>query len=372
MKKSILFVALAAMVLLSCTNKPKYDIHLSLKNSDAKKVYIGISDLNKFVIIDSAEVKNGKAHMSGSVVKTQRAYLFAKEFKNKEVPFYIENSRININLDAKDFKSVKIKGGNLQAQVEEYIGIKEYYTKKFYAARDKYNAERKKYNQNKDPKLKDNLDTLGYRISQVFVQQKKAIIDFIRKYNSSPVAIHTLSENIQSIRNIDAIKLLESFTGDAKKSSVYKSIDKFVKKRATYAVGSVAPDFEMNTPEGKPFKLSSLRGKVVIMDIWASWCGPCRAENPNVKRIYKKFHKKGLEVLSVSLDDDKSKWVKAIKEDGLNWHHVSELNGWKSKVVKLYGVRGVPHIVIIDKKGVIVAKNLRDISLEKKIEELLK
>lgn len=372
MKKSILFVALAAMVLLSCTNKPKYDIHLSLKNSDAKKVYVGISDLNKFVIIDSAEVKNGKAHMSGSVIRTQKAYLFSREVKNMEIPFYIENSRININLDAKDFKSVKVIGGNLQAQVDEYKGICDYYTKKFYSVRDEYNAARKEYNISKDAKVKENLDSLSFKISQVFVQKNKAILDFITKYNSSPVAIHTLSDNIQSIRNLDAVKLLRNFTGDAKNSSVYRSIDKFVKKRATYAVGSMAPDFEINTPDGKPFKLSSLRGHVVIMDIWASWCGPCRAENPNVKRIYKKFHKKGLEVLSVSLDDDKSKWLKAIKEDGLNWHHVSELNGWKSKVVKLYGVRGVPHIVIIDKKGVIVAKNLRDVSLEKKVEELLK
>ncbi len=134
--------------------------------------------------------------------------------------------------------------------------------------------------------------------------------------------------------------------------------------------GQVAPDIVMKDPEGKERRLSDLRGKVVLIDFWASWCGPCRRENPNVVKLYKRFHDRGFEIYSVSLDRTREDWVRAIKADGLEWpNHVSDLKGWTSSGGKSYGVMSVPHTVLIDREGRLIARNLRGADLEKKLEE---
>jgi peroxiredoxin len=137
-------------------------------------------------------------------------------------------------------------------------------------------------------------------------------------------------------------------------------------------VGSVAPDFGQPTPEGNDLKLSDLRGKYVLVDFWASWCGPCRRENPNVVRMYDQYKSKGFEILSVSLDNTRDNWLKAIEADKLNWRHVSDLKGWSNSVAQLYEVTGIPQTYLIGPDGKIVAKGLRGPSLEAKLSELLK
>lgn len=134
----------------------------------------------------------------------------------------------------------------------------------------------------------------------------------------------------------------------------------------------MAPDIELKDPNGKPIKLSSLRGKVVLVDFWASWCRPCRAENPNVVRLYKQFKDKGFTVYSVSLDEDAVAWKKAIAQDGLIWPtHVSDLLGWSTPVIQLYKFDGIPYTVLIDREGKIIATGLRGMELEQKLKEAL-
>jgi peroxiredoxin len=146
----------------------------------------------------------------------------------------------------------------------------------------------------------------------------------------------------------------------------------YVDKMKKLNIGSLAPEIKLNSPEGKEIALSSLRGKIVLVDFWASWCGPCRKENPNVRKIYADYHSKGFEVFSVSLDKDKSAWTKAIADDKLTWTHVSDLGYWQSSVVPLYDIKGIPMTVLLDKEGKIVAKNLRGEQLAAKVAELLK
>lgn len=136
-----------------------------------------------------------------------------------------------------------------------------------------------------------------------------------------------------------------------------------VKRIASITLGGTPPDFTMETPDGKSISLHGVKGKVKILDFWASWCGPCRAENPNVKRIYEKFHKKGLEILSVSLDTDKGAWVNAIQTDGLPWHHASEL-GKANTARDVYNVYAIPFILILDENNKIIAEGLRGERLE--------
>lgn len=138
------------------------------------------------------------------------------------------------------------------------------------------------------------------------------------------------------------------------------------------SMGAVAPEFAQNNLDGQPISLSSLRGKYVLIDFWASWCGPCRAENPHVKTAYEKFKSKNFEILAVSLDNKKDAWVQAIEKDGLPWLHVSDLQGWKNVVAEQYNVKAIPQNWLIDPNGVIIGQNMRGKDLEEKLAQVLK
>ena len=145
-----------------------------------------------------------------------------------------------------------------------------------------------------------------------------------------------------------------------------------VKTMKTVEVGQKAPDFTLNDPDGKPISLSSKFGpKLLLVDFWASWCGPCRQENPNVVKVYNDFHKKGFDIVGVSLDREKDGWVKAIKDDKLTWTHISDLQYWNSAAAKLYAVNGIPANFLLDATGTIVGKNLRGDDLYNKVNETL-
>jgi len=143
-----------------------------------------------------------------------------------------------------------------------------------------------------------------------------------------------------------------------------------ITKAKQFIVGAEAPELAFPTPTGEVLKLSDLRGKVVLVDFWASWCGPCRRENPNVVRLYKKYKDQGFEILGVSLDRKKDKWVGAIEKDGLEWYHISDLKGWQSKAASTYGVSSIPQTVLLDREGKIIARNLRGEVLAKALDEL--
>lgn len=209
--------------------------------------------------------------------------------------------------------------------------------------------------------------------TQLVNEHNQYLKEFIEKHTSSFASLAAIQQ-LQPDEFMDTyFKLDDGLFAKYPNSNYIKAFHEGVSSSRKLAVGTMAPEILMNTPAERPLALSSLKGRVVLIDFWASWCGPCRAENPNVVKAYKKYQSKGFDIYSVSLDKDMEKWKQAIKADGLTWSsHVCDFKFWQSPVVALYNFNAIPTNVLIDREGKILAKNLRGEALDKKLEEVLK
>jgi len=220
-------------------------------------------------------------------------------------------------------------------------------------------------------------------------QQRSFIRAFIENNPGEPASLLALSHQIARqpalnarydfdlFEKVDA-RLMEKYPTSPLSLNLHKyvvamkpQLEATVKMEQDTGIGKEAADFTLPDPDGKELSLSSLRGQFVLLDFWASWCSPCRRENPTLVQAYKKYHDKGFEILQVSLDKTRDEWLGAISKDGLTWKHVSDLKYWGSAAAKLYGIESIPANVLIDKEGKIIARNLRGPALEAKLAEIL-
>lgn len=209
----------------------------------------------------------------------------------------------------------------------------------------------------------------------LFAQPGETKEELIAQVKANPSSVETL-KTIQRVGGYDPDykelrTLFKGLDKSVRKSAQGKQFDYYLKRLKNASVGKKAPAITQLTPEGEPFSLSDLRGKYVLIEFWASWCPDCRRENPNLVKTYATFKDKNFEILGVSFDRELDDWVAAIKKDKLTWKHISDLQSWQNAAGTLYGVRAIPQNILVDPKGVIVAKNIQGEELNAKLAELL-
>ena len=353
----------------SCTSlEPNaFVIYGTTDHADGSSVYrIKSGPIGQPVTIDSTKVVNGSFDLKGTLDQIDINFIFL-EGVNGNVPVILEEGSIEMEIFKDSLASSITAGTPSNNNLAQYRESTQGFAKDMRTLVQEINEA----NTLGDNILAEDL-TAKYKAveTNLSVYEK----DFMNSNPQSYVATLILERLIttKAMRSSEAKLIYNGFDSKIKSSVSGKKVEAIINVPSNpTAIGEVAPAFEGPTPTGELVSLASLKGKVTIIDFWASWCRPCRIENPNLVRLYKRMHDKGLEIVGVSLDKNQSSWARAIEDDGLSWNHVSNLKYWQDPIALLYGVRSIPAAFVLNKDGVIVAKNLRGAQLDAKIEELL-
>lgn len=365
MKQIKLFSIIALIVVFaaSCDKKTKgYVINGFVSGNYTGWALLKKEKDNALITADSVEVKEGKFILKGEITEPEMFYLLLSD-KQGYAPIFLENSEIKVEMNADSIHFARISGSATHDIFTTYMKEDEKLSTAIQTAYESFLAA-----QQNDTSLVAGLEK---KLDSLDEARNNFTKDYIMKNGKSVVSAFLAYNNSYSYNFEDISKILKSFDAATLKSSYALKL----KERATILenvqTGKPAPDFTQNDTTGKPVALSSFKGKVVLVDFWASWCRPCRAENPNVVAAYNKFKDKGFTVLGVSLDDNRQDWIDAIKKDKLTWTHVSDLKKWKNEFAAKYGVMSIPANFLIDADGKIIASGLRGEDLMKKLDEVL-
>ena len=329
------------------------------------KIFLTIYSGDK-TIKDSSVIKKGKFKFKGVANNPATAVLSLSSKPNDYFVFYLEPINFTINGVGDSLKLLTITGSSINDD-DKILKKRMEYVSKWEESIDKPYSEAMKA---KNKTVMDSLDEVS---DNILKEKRKVIAAFVKDYPHSMRSAMAVVENYGYYAEADEVEpLYNSLDKNIQSSAKGVEIKKMIDAYKTVALGKVPPDFTQTTPEGKNISLSSLKGKYVLVDFWASWCGPCRRENPNVVKTYNQFKDKDFEIFGVSYDTKKPNWEKAIKDDGLAWYQVSDLLGWKNATSELYGIKAIPANLLLDRDGKIIAKNIFGKKLTEKLSEVFK
>ncbi|GAA3518397.1 TlpA disulfide reductase family protein [Aquimarina addita] len=374
MKKLVLLAII--LITIACEKEEKgYSISgIAQGFNDGVIVYVNsINQSNRPIIIDSTTIKDEKFKISLPVVEDNDFnYITFKDTPGKKnipgnVLFLAENNPIKMTVYKDSLRSSLVKGGPENDLFSKYIKTMTQYAKEKQEVSREYQIASKSQE-------KEKLTDLMNKQLELTEKEKTFRTEIAEKNPNSLISVIALTD-LLSLKAVPVKKVKEIYTSledTLKTTRLGKNLEQLISTSVgKIDIGSVVDDFSAPTPEGTMLSLKESMGKITIIDFWASWCKPCRAENPNVVRIYNKYHDKGLNIIGVSLDKTKEKWITAIENDKLNWNHISNLQSWQEPIAKSFGVRSIPATFIIDENGNVIAKNLRGPALESRIAELL-
>ncbi|TDR25412.1 TlpA disulfide reductase family protein [Flavobacterium cheniae] len=370
--KKIVFIITSALLFVACNNLKDNEFLISGTANgieNGKKVFIEVQTETGTLAKDTAVVTDGKFELKGITEEIDLGFI---RIENEQInlPLILEEGKIEINI-VKDSLHKSTLGGTPNND-------------KF----QKFNTESRaisekvaKFEKDNGPEMqKAQMSNDTVTINKLLKEYKKfqnEMNDYSKKFikeNPDAYLSVLLLENFLMRQYLTPEEIKSYFEGldkDVKETKSGKKIKTALDSMSAIVIGKPAPNFSAPSPEGKTISLKESLGKVTIIDFWASWCGPCRAENPNVVALYNEFHPQGLNIIGVSLDKDAAKWKEAISKDGLIWPHVSNLKHWQEPIAKQYNVQSIPATFILDEKGNIVAKDLRGEELRAKVAALL-
>lgn len=366
MKKIMLGLALSSLMFSACHSGggDSYTLNGKLTNLKDSVLYLARQEGN-MPTFDTLKVTDGKFSFSGKTTTPEFAQIITSD-QRSGFPLFLEPGTISIsgNADSMNVGKIDVKGTPNNDDLHQFMEIQQPFMHTMMAMQSSYMQARMTGDTATTNRIEATMDS----IQTVITGKMKAFVKDHPKSMVSALALRGLMENLD----------------DQELSSLYKGLDTAVQhssfgepigsKLATAektAVGQQAPDFTMDDTTGHPVSLNSFRGKYVLVDFWASWCGPCRAENPNVVKAFNQYKDKNFTILSVSLDKTKDAWEKAIQDDHLAWNHVSDLQYWDNAAAKLYGVQAIPANFLVDPSGKIIAKDLRGEALESELAQVL-